>query len=63
MGKHDIRIAAAVLAAALFLRPTAVFAADGPEDPTIRVGLFYGSSALPGANLENTIGSGYRLGY
>ena len=63
MGKHDIRIAAAVLAAALFLRPTAVFAADGPEDPTIRVGLFYGSSALPGANLENAIGSGYRLGY
>ena len=32
-------------------------------DPTIKVGLFYGSSALPGANLLNDVGSGYRLGY
>lgn len=32
-------------------------------DPTIRVGLFYGTDALPGANLLNSVGSGYRLGY
>ena len=32
-------------------------------DPTIKVGLFYGSNALPGANLLNDVGSGYRLGY
>ena len=32
-------------------------------DPTIKVGLFYGSNALAGANLLNDVGSGYRLGY
>ena len=32
-------------------------------DPTIKVGIFYGSNALPGANLLNDTGSGYRLGY
>ncbi len=37
-------------------------AADGiPE--TIRIGLAYGSDALPGANLLNEVGSGYQLGY
>ena len=33
------------------------------EDQIIRVGLFYGSTALPTANLENSTGSGYRFGY
>lgn len=42
---------------------TVVSAADSPVNPTIRVGLAYGSAALPGANLENSTGSGYRLGY
>ena len=32
-------------------------------DPTLRVGLFYGGNALPGANLLNEVGGGYRLGY
>lgn len=34
-------------------------------DPTVRVGLYYGSDALPAANLQNVsgMGSGYRLGY
>ena len=29
----------------------------------IRAGLFYGSNALPSANLANEVGSGYRFGY
>lgn len=37
------------------------FAAEG--DAFVRVGLFYGSSALPGANLQNNVGLGYRFGY
>lgn len=28
-----------------------------------KIGLYYGSSALPGANLENEVGSGYEFGY
>ena len=36
-----------------------------PSFQTVKVGLFYGSSALPSANLENAsgYGSGYRFGY
>lgn len=33
------------------------------EDETVIVGLFYGSTALDGANLQNSVGSGYRFGY
>ena len=32
-------------------------------NPTVRVGLFYGKSALPSANLQNIEGSGYRFGF
>lgn len=34
-------------------------------DPTVRIGLFYGSGALPAANLQNVTGygSGYAIGY
>ena len=35
--------------------------AAGAEN-TIRVGLYYGSSAMPTANLENEVGSGYQFG-
>ena len=62
MGRKFIQAAAFALAAA-FTLGAAASAADGPDNPTIRVGLFYGSSALPGANLENHTGSGYQLGY
>ncbi len=34
-----------------------------PEDSTIIVGLAYGSNALPGANLQVDVGTGYRFGY
>lgn len=30
---------------------------------TVRVGLFYGDEALASANLENSLGAGYRFGY
>lgn len=33
------------------------------ENQMLRVGLFYGDSALATANLENSVGSGYRFGY
>ena len=38
-----------------------VSAYDG--DQILEIGLFYGNSALPSANLANEIGSGYSLGY
>lgn len=63
MRKKFVQIAAFALA--LILLP--VFpAAALPEEESetmIRVGLYYGSSALPGANLQNDEGSGYRFGY
>ena len=37
-------------------------AATVEANPTVRIGLFYGSSALAGANLANDVGSGYRFG-
>ena len=33
------------------------------EQGPVKVGLYYGSSALASANLENSVGSGYRFGY
>lgn len=34
------------------------------EAPTmVQVGLYYGSSAVNGANLQNAVGTGYRIGY
>ena len=64
--KRIVRFAGAVLAAALLIGAPAGesrAAAAVEEDPIIRVGLFYGSTALDGANLLNDVGSGYRLGY
>ena len=54
---------ALVLLALLPLFPGPVSAVEAGGNPTVRVGLFYGSSALAGANLLNRVGSGYRLGY
>lgn len=63
--KRFVQFAAALLSCALLVAaPTGeTRAASVTVDPTIRVGLFYGSTALPGANLLNDVGSGYRLGY
>lgn len=55
---------------ALVVLPTAsAFAVPGAagysDDTTVRIGLYYGSSALPGANLQNYsgAGSGFRFGF
>ena len=62
MGKKIIQIAAALLGAAICLTGV-VWAVDDVPGELVRVGLYYGSEALPGANLENSEGSGYRFGY
>ena len=62
MGKKIIQFAAILFAAVICLSGV-VSAADAAEQDVIRVGLFYGSSALPGANLLNDVGTGYRFGY
>lgn len=54
-------IIALALATALSLAPGAAYAVEA--DPVIRIGLYYGSSALPSANLENYTGSGYYFGW
>ena len=63
--KRFVQFAAAVLSCTLLvsLPGTVTNAASVTIDPTIRVGLFFGTSALPGANLLNDVGSGYRFGY
>ena len=63
--KRFVQFAAAALSFALLVGVPGekTSAASVTIDPTIRVGLFFGSSALPGANLLNDVGSGYRLGY
>ena len=62
MGKSLIRFMAVLLAAAACLG-CVTFAAGSGGKEILRVGLFYGSTALPGANLENSVGSGYRFGW
>ena len=52
-----------ILVLALSIPQLAPAASAAGENPTVRVGLFYGSSALASANLLNSTGSGYRLGY
>ena len=43
--------------------PAAEYPPATVTDPMIRVGLFYGSAAVPGANLQNQTGLGYRVGF
>lgn len=61
--KKIVQVAALALAIAVPMSTVPASAASVQIDPTMKVGLFYGSSALPGANLLNDVGSGYRLGY
>ena len=58
-----MQFAALCLAICLAVGFAPARAATVTIDPTLRVGLFYGGNALPGANLLNEVGSGYRLGY
>lgn len=66
MKRKFVQIAVLCLALVLLL-PLGTARAGAAQanlgDTVIRVGLFYGSSALDGANLLNSVGSGYRLGY
>ena len=59
------RAGAAALALVLLAGtlPGSARAASAEANPTLRVGLYYGSSALSGANLANEVGEGYRFGY
>ncbi len=63
MKKFWMKLASAALAAALVLPLGGVPAQAAVGDQVLRVGLAYGSTALPSANLLNSVGSGYRLGY
>ena len=58
-----MQFAALCLAICLAVGFAPARAATVTIDPTLRVGLFYGGNALPGANLLNEVGGGYRLGY
>ena len=65
MKKKFVQLAACGLAAALALSLTAALpgASAADDGQMIRVGLYYSSDALDGANLANETGSGFRLGY
>lgn len=67
MRKKFVQIAAVCLLAGLVLSlawwgaPSASAASDSQR--IVRVGLYYGSSAMDGANLLNEVGAGFRFGY
>ena len=63
MKKLRMKFVSAALAAALLLPMGLPAARAAVSDRVLRVGLYYGSTALPSANLLNSVGSGYRLGY
>lgn len=63
MKKIFTQFAAVLLVGALFLPMERSGAAATAAPEIMRVGLAYGTGALPGANLLNSVGSGYHLGY
>lgn len=63
MKKRFRQFALFLLSAALFLPQGRAGAAPAAVPETIRVGLAQGTGVMPGANLLNSEGSGYRLGY
>lgn len=60
MRRKIMQFAVSILFASLTLM---ISAAAVDVNPVIRVGLYYGSNALPSANLENSVDSGYNFGY
>lgn len=65
MRKKIIQFAAILLLLALYV-PAPARAEGEQTAPLLRIGLYYGSDALAGANLDNSVdsvGSGYRFGY
>lgn len=67
MRKLFRKLISAIMAALLIasLIPFAEAASYKPSTTTVKIGLYYGSGALDGANLENVdgCGSGYEFGY
>lgn len=63
MRKIWIKIVSFTLSLLILLPWISTSAVGTPMNTNIRIGLAYGSGALPGANLMNDIGSGYRFGY
>lgn len=66
MKRKFVQFAALCLSAALFLTVGGGRAAAAPSASggrIIRVGLHYGTGAMEGLNLQNTVGSGFRFGY
>ena len=70
MRKKFVQIAAVCLLAgvALALGPGASPAADaastsGVGDQIVEIGIYFGSGTLPGVNIANRVGEGFRLGY
>lgn len=63
MKKKMMQIVAMALAAVLIVPQTGALAVLSTDNAVVKVGLAYGSTALPSANLENSVGSGYRFGY
>lgn len=63
MRKKFVQIAAFALAVTLFCPLCFSFASAADDQNLRRIGLYYGSDALATANLENSVGSGYRFGY
>lgn len=61
--RRIVQVASIFLLAALLMPALPARAVSVEVNPTIRVGLFFGSSVLPGANLLNDEGTGYRFGY
>jgi len=52
-----------ILASAVFFLFTPMRAEAADSEKIMKIGLYYGTNALPSANLANEVGSGYDLGY
>lgn len=63
--KKTVQIVTTLILALVLAVPSLAYTNPSLDDSLLRVGLYYGSSALTTANLENVsgCGSGYRFGY
>ena len=65
MDKHRYRSTAVVLLTVILMTLFCSAPVRGVEDPVpmVRVGLYWGKTALEAANLQNAVGSGFSFGY
>ncbi len=61
--KKFLKTAVFLILAAMIVNISSVFASDDTDNTMVSVGLYYGSSALPTANLENHQNQGYSFGF